>query len=476
VTDRSWDPPKIDGGDKPGAPGGLPKWYARKIGPMPVWVWLVGAFFLIGAIGNLTEGEADEPGAETGSPADVDVDAEATPDDAPESVSDDESTSEPSTDDAESPEVAIDDVDEPEDASSSVTAQGTEDAGDTAASSSSSTAKVAEAGDEESGTASTDSGSSNWEPAEVTEGEAAVGDELLSTLVIAPEPNRTGYSRTSWSHWRDINSSGCTAREDVLIAQVALGAEVDPTDDCKIVTGTWFSAWDSVTHTGSPSDLDMDHIVALAEAHDSGGSNWDAATKRMFANDPANLVAVTASSNRSKSDQDVGSWRPTQNVWCSTATTVIAVKSAYGLTVDRTEHDALVEMLSTCGSSGQLSLGVAPSSSQTVSTVAPSTSAPPAPVTTTTQAPAVAAPTTTAPATTVPATTAPPTTAPAPETTAAPSPPANPGNSKNCSDFSSYAEAKAWFDTYFPYYGDVAGLDSDSDGEPCESLSGGPSA
>lgn len=443
---------------------------------MRVSAWLFVGFLLFGAIASLTEGEADEPGAETGSPAEADVDAEPTPDDASESVSDDEPASEPSTDDAGAPEAANNDADELEDAPSSVTAEGGEDAGDAAVSSSSSTAEVAEAGDEESEAASADSGSSNWEPTEVTEGEAAVGDELLSTLVIAPEPNRTGYSRTSWSHWRDINSSGCTAREDVLIAQVAPGAEIDPTDDCKIVTGTWFSAWDSVTHSGSPSDLDMDHIVALAEAHDSGGSNWDAATKRMFANDPANLVAVTASSNRSKSDQDVGSWRPAQNVWCSTATTIIAVKSAYGLTVDRTEHDALVEMLSTCGSSGQLSLGVAPSNSQTVSTVAPSTSAPPAAVTTTTQAPAVAAPTTTAPATTVPATTTPPTTAPVPETTAAPSPPANPGNSKNCSDFSSYAEAKAWFDTYFPYYGDVARLDSDSDGEPCETLAGGPSA
>ena len=52
--------------------------------------------------------------------------------------------------------------------------------------------------------------------------------------------------------------------------------------------------------------------------------------------------------------------------------------------------------------------------------------------------------------------------------------PNNPGNSKNCSDFSTYTEAKTWFDTYFPHYGDVAKLDGDNDGEPCESLPGGP--
>ena len=52
--------------------------------------------------------------------------------------------------------------------------------------------------------------------------------------------------------------------------------------------------------------------------------------------------------------------------------------------------------------------------------------------------------------------------------------PDNPGNTKNCSDFSTYPEAKAWFDTYYPYYGDVARLDGDDDGEPCESLPGDP--
>ena len=52
--------------------------------------------------------------------------------------------------------------------------------------------------------------------------------------------------------------------------------------------------------------------------------------------------------------------------------------------------------------------------------------------------------------------------------------PDNPGNTKNCSDFSNYAQAKAWYDTYFPYYGDVAGLDGNNDLIPCQSLPGAP--
>ena len=59
-------------------------------------------------------------------------------------------------------------------------------------------------------------------------------------------------------------------------------------------------------------------------------------------------------------------------------------------------------------------------------------------------------------------------------TTAGSTQPDNPGDTKNCGDFSNYSEAKTWFDTYFQYYGDIANLDGDNDGEPCESLSGGP--
>jgi hypothetical protein len=55
-----------------------------------------------------------------------------------------------------------------------------------------------------------------------------------------------------------------------------------------------------------------------------------------------------------------------------------------------------------------------------------------------------------------------------------PAAPANPGDSKNCGDFATYGEAKAWFDTYYPYYGDVARLDQDGDLIPCESLPGAP--
>lgn len=256
---------------------------------------------------------------------------------------------------------------------------------------------------------------------------------VAADVVIAAEPQRNGYVRDEWSHWDDINSSGCTAREDVLAAQVVGLPQVDIYDRCRIVEGNWFSIYDGVEYAGSPSNLDMDHIVALAEAHDSGGANWSPERKQQFANDPLNLVAVTAASNRAKSDRDLGEWRPeNRNAWCTTATAVLQVKTKYGLSLDPAEYDALVDMQRTCGEPHQVtieSLGDRAVSLAPVSTAE--------------------VPSTTQPATEVDG---------------------NPGDIKNCSDFGSYSEAKAWFDLYAAEFGDVANLDGDGDGEPCESL------
>ncbi|MGB0208921.1 MAG: helix-hairpin-helix domain-containing protein [Ilumatobacteraceae bacterium] len=209
---------------------------------------------------------------------------------------------------------------------------------------------------------------------------------LLGALTVVAEGPRTGYDRSLFSHWRDTNGSGCDARQDTLAEQVIGFPQVDLFDSCVIVEGDWYSIFDGVTHSGSPSELDIDHVIALAEAWDSGASTWDSATRRRFANDPAHLVAVTASSNRSKSDADLADWRPIRSAWCVTATITAEVKAAYGLSVDPAEYDAIAEMLGTCGASDQVTIGVAPVGTVPVVTAAPTTSASP----TTTQPTSVA--------------------------------------------------------------------------------------
>jgi hypothetical protein len=174
---------------------------------------------------------------------------------------------------------------------------------------------------------------------------------VLVGLRVAPEGPRTGYQRELFTHWVDADHDGCDTREEVLIAESRSLAQVDPYG-CKVREGDWFSAYDGLTFT-DPAEIDIDHMVALAEAWDSGAAGWDAGRRQAFANDldhPQALRAVSASSNRSKSDLDPGQWKPTRDAaWCEYAIDWVAVKKAWDLSADQNEVDDLRVMLRTCG-------------------------------------------------------------------------------------------------------------------------------
>lgn len=178
----------------------------------------------------------------------------------------------------------------------------------------------------------------------------APGDDpaaQLAALTVAPEGKMTGYSRDRFPHWSSQGDS-CDTREVVLQRQ---GADVQTDAECRATSGTWTSPYDGVTVTKA-SELDIDHTVALAEAWRSGADKWTDEQREKFANDLGGLqlIAVTASSNRAKGDQDAAKWKPPQeSYWCTYARAVVSVKALYSLTVDEAERDALAAMLKTCG-------------------------------------------------------------------------------------------------------------------------------
>ncbi|MCW8102667.1 HNH endonuclease family protein [Streptomyces tauricus] len=173
--------------------------------------------------------------------------------------------------------------------------------------------------------------------------------EAVQLLPAAAE-SRDGYQRSSFKHWVDADRDSCNSRAEVLIAE----SRAEPTVEagCKVTAGEWYSYYDGVTLT-APGGLDIDHMVPLAEAWDSGASGWTAARREAYANDldaERSLVAVTARSNRSKSDQDPADWQPPlADARCTYATDWVATKLRWQLTIDDRERDALTELAAGCG-------------------------------------------------------------------------------------------------------------------------------
>ena len=175
----------------------------------------------------------------------------------------------------------------------------------------------------------------------------------LSTLKVADEV-RTGYKRTLFKHWITASragQAGCDSRKSVIIDEAIVKPKIE--SGCKLVGGEWLSIYDNVKITDA-GKLDVDHMVPLAEAWDSGASAWDALKKQQYANDmtdPRHLIAVTGSSNRSKSDQDPADWMPTNKAYaCEYITNWISIKARWSLTVDAKEKAALESNLKGCKS------------------------------------------------------------------------------------------------------------------------------
>lgn len=190
--------------------------------------------------------------------------------------------------------------------------------------------------------------------------------ELLSGLTVDDDPEpRAPYERNDWPTWRDIDGDGCDAREQALKNDSKGPVEIG--ENCEIKSGLWISPYDEIK-SSNPADLEIDHIVPLAEAHRSGGWQWGPELRITFANDPSELVVTSRSSNRSKGSQTPDQWRPENNkYWCTYATKWVSIKLKYRLTVTTAERDALGQMLEKCPAS----TAIAPSNGSPTQTVQP---------------------------------------------------------------------------------------------------------
>ncbi len=175
---------------------------------------------------------------------------------------------------------------------------------------------------------------------------------LVPTLQIAEIPtDLPTYSRDDWKHWVDVDKDCQDTRVEVLIEESLVPPTFKNEDRCRVISGLWEGPYTGQSFTEA-SDLDIDHLVPLKNAHLSGGWQWDEERKEDYANSMAtdyHLIAVENNANRSKGARGPEEWKPPdQSYHCQYARDWVAVKAAWDLTATAAQWEALEAMLGTC--------------------------------------------------------------------------------------------------------------------------------
>jgi Protein of unknown function (DUF1524) len=184
-------------------------------------------------------------------------------------------------------------------------------------------------------------------PASAGSGRAA---ELLAALTVADEAHVDTYEREAFGEGWGPAGDGCDVRDEVLAVESTVAVKRGD-DGCTVTSGRWESIYDGYS-TPEPEELEVDHMVPLAEAWASGARGWPEARRVAYANDTRHadaLVAVTAATNQAKGDKDPAEWMPSaRDSWCRYASAWVTQKYSWQLSVDAAEKRALTNVLAAC--------------------------------------------------------------------------------------------------------------------------------
>ncbi len=182
---------------------------------------------------------------------------------------------------------------------------------------------------------------------------ATRADAALARLVVKGRAPATGYTRDRFGPaWADVDRNGCDTRNDVLNRDLTNKQWRPRTRQCVVIEGDLLSPY-----TGSPlhftkadaSAVQIDHVVALADAWQTGAASWDDGRRTRFANDPLNLLAADGASNEAKGSSDAASWLPPNHaIRCAYVARQIAAKAKWKLWLTPAEHDAMARVLAPC--------------------------------------------------------------------------------------------------------------------------------
>lgn len=180
---------------------------------------------------------------------------------------------------------------------------------------------------------------------------------VLETLPVKGRAPKTGYSRDQFGQtWADVNRNGCDTRNDILKRDLISITYKPKTRDCVVLTGVLEDKYSGETINFvrgniSSMDVQIDHVVALSNAWQTGAFKLTKIERTALANDPLNLFAVKGRLNSQKSDGDAATWLPPLKSYrCAYVAQQIAVKAKYSLWVTAPEKSAMVGILAKCPS------------------------------------------------------------------------------------------------------------------------------
>jgi hypothetical protein len=172
------------------------------------------------------------------------------------------------------------------------------------------------------------------------------GLDLLAAIPVENE-HRGGYNRDLYPTWLDLDGDGCDARQQALRRDSIRPVRAAP-GRCQVIAGEWLSPYDGVAFIDLVR-VEVDHVVALKEAWDSGAWAWSGEQRIAFANDVTDsrtLRVVSASSNRAKGDADPSNWLPPQQSdWCRYLGDWVAIKARWQLAMDQSEAGRIRNVL-----------------------------------------------------------------------------------------------------------------------------------
>ena len=188
-----------------------------------------------------------------------------------------------------------------------------------------------------------------------SEATEVTASSVLSSLPVKGRAPKTGYTRAQFGQtWADVDRNGCDTRNDMLKRDLTNITYKVKTRDCVVLTGVLLDRYSGETinfvrGNVSSMEVQIDHVVALSNAWQTGAFKLTLIQRTALANDPMNLFAVKGRLNLQKSDGDAATWLPPlKSFRCAYVAQQIAVKAKYSLWVTAPEKEAMTRILVAC--------------------------------------------------------------------------------------------------------------------------------